>query len=275
MNKDFALFTKFQNKINISTFGFENLSCSPCLILVHGFKGFKDWGFGPFIGEYFAKKGFFVITFNFSHNGVGDNLFDFVEMDKFAENTFSLEISELGELIEKYSSGFFGNTQNKKIFLLGHSRGGAISILTSKLKDEVSAVAVWASVSKLDRYSSRQKDMWRKKGFFEVLNTRTNQVMRLNISLLDDVEQNKDGLLNIQKAVASLYRPLFIAHGDQDLAVPIKEAEDLYSWSQKSKTEFYKIIGAGHTFDIKHPFEGSNLKFDKLLDKTYEFFSNS
>ena len=279
MNQNFVHYTSQNNKLNISVYGIENLAFAPCLIFVHGFKGFKDWGFGQYIGNYFAEKGFFVLSFNFSHNGVGDSLTEFTELDKFAQNTFSLEVEELGEIIDLYRSNFFGQTKNEKIFLLGHSRGGAISLLTAFQRKEVTAVAVWSCVSTFDRYSNRQKEEWRKKGFFEVFNTRTKQAMRLNVSLLDDLEKHKNDSLNIEKAVRELKRPLFIAHGDQDLAVPIKEAKLIYEWSDKRITEFYKIEGTGHTFNCKHPFaclagrqEGSNAKFDLLLEKTYNFY---
>ncbi|MCK9425827.1 MAG: alpha/beta hydrolase [Ignavibacteriaceae bacterium] len=274
MIQNFVHFTTKRNKLNITAFGVENLSKAPCLIFVHGFKGFKDWGFGPYIGEYFAEKGFFALSLNFSHNGVGDSLTEFTELDKFAENTFSLEVEELTEIINLYQSNFFGKTENKNIFLLGHSRGAAISLLTASQKNEVSAIAVWSSVSTFDRYSERQKEQWRKNGFFDVFNTRTKQEMRLNVSLLEDLEKHKNTSLNIENAVRILNRPLFIAHGDQDLAVPIKEAEQIYDWSNKRITEFYKIIGTGHTFNCKHPFEGSNEKFELLLEKTFNFFTN-
>ena len=275
MSKDFVLNTLLNNKLRISVFGKENLYKSPCIILVHGFKGFKDWGFCPYIGEYLSRMNFFVITFNFSHNGIGENLTEFTELDKFAENTFSLEISELSELIEAYKSNFFGESINRSLGLLGHSRGGGISILTSKQVNDIKATAVWASVSNFDRYSNRQKEVWRKKGVFEVLNTRTKQVMRLNVSLLDDLEKNKNTTLNIENAVKNLNKPLFIAHGEQDLAVPLSEAEVLYSWSNKDMTEFYRIPSTGHTFDAKHPFEGSNPGLDSLLEKTGNFFKKN
>ena len=275
MSKDFVLNTLLNNKLRISVFGKENLYKSPCIIFVHGFKGFKDWGFCPYIGEYLSRMNFFVITFNFSHNGIGENLTEFTELDKFAENTFSLEISELSELIEAYKSNFFGESINRSLGLLGHSRGGGISILTSKQVNDIKATAVWASVSNFDRYSNRQKEVWRKKGVFEVLNTRTKQVMRLNVSLLDDLEKNKNTTLNIENAVKNLNKPLFIAHGEQDLAVPLSEAEVLYSWSNKDMTEFYRIPSTGHTFDAKHPFEGSNPGLDSLLEKTGNFFKKN
>ena len=275
MSKDFVLNTSRGDKLRATVYGEENIEFSSCIILVHGFKGFKDWGFCPYIGEYFCNRNYFVITFNFSHNGIGENLTEFTELEKFAENTFSLEISELSELVDAYKNHFFGKVNNKPIGFLGHSRGGGISLLTANQRNDIRAVAVWASVSNFDRYSIRQKEEWKKKGVFEVLNTRTKQIMKLNYSLLDDLEKNKEDLLNIEKAVKSLNSPLFIAHGEEDLAVPVKEAEVIYNWSNKNNTEFYKIPGTGHTFNAKHPFEGSNPKLELLLEKTEKFFNTN
>ncbi len=272
MSRDFILSTSRNNKIRITAFGEEDFEKKPCLIFVHGFKGFKDWGFGPYIGNYFADKGFFSVTFNFSHNGVGESLTDFVELDKFAENTFSLEISELNELIDSFKKGFLGKAINNKIGLVGHSRGGGISLLTASKRKDISAVAIWSSVSNFDRYTDRQKEEWRKRGYIEVMNTRTKQRMRLNVDLLEDIEKNNDSSLNIENAVNKLNKPLLIIHGEQDLAVKLSEAEKVYNWSDKSKTEFISIPSTGHTFDVKHPFEGSNPKFDSVLNNTLSFF---
>ncbi len=272
MSKDFFLNVQNNNVLRITAFGIEHIDSAPCLILAHGFKGFKDWGFGPYVGDYFSKKGFFVLTFNFSHNGVGDSLTDFVELDKFAENTFSIEMDELKELILAYDFGFFGNSSNKGIGLIGHSRGGAISLLVGSESDDVKAVCTWSAVSNFDRYTDRQKNEWKKRGYTEVLNTRTRQRMRLNVSLLEDIENNKEGSLNIEQAIKNMSKPILIVQGKNDLAVPVKEAETLHDWSNKELTELLIIPAAGHTFDIKHPFEGSNKKFDTVLNKTNNFF---
>lgn len=261
--------------LRISTFYNAHEKSNKTLVFVHGFKGFKDWGFGPYLGSYFAEKGFSVIMFNFSHNGVGENLTEFTELEKFAKNTFSREVRELNEVIDAIRNDFFEEiSSNSKIGICGHSRGGAISLLAASKRKDVDAVAVWASIAKLDRYSNRQKEEWRKKGSFDVMNMRTKQVMSLGVCLLDDVVLNGNDSLNIEKAVVDLKRPLFIAHGDQDLAVPIVEAEMLYSWADKSLTEFFKIYGCGHTFDIVHPFAGTTKKFEDLLEATNKFFAN-
>lgn len=274
MNKDYTFSASDGEKLRITTYLEKTLFFGKTLVFVHGFKGFKDWGFGPYLGEFFANKGFFVITFNFSHNGVGEDKTEFTELGKFAKNTFSREVRELNEIISAFRNDFFEIKGNTPLGLIGHSRGGAIVLLTASKRNDVDAIVTWAAISKLDRYSKRQNQEWRKKGFFEILNTRTNQMMRLDVGLLDDIENNSTSSLNIEKALKNLNRPLLIAHGEQDLAVPIAEAEQLYSWSDKSKTEFYKLFSTGHTFDIVHPFNGTSEKFEKLLDKTTNFFVN-
>ncbi|TSA30355.1 MAG: alpha/beta fold hydrolase [Ignavibacteriales bacterium] len=274
MNKDYTFSASDREKLRITTYLDKSLFFGKTLVFVHGFKGFKDWGFGPYLGEYLANKGFFVITFNFSHNGVGENKTEFTELEKFAKNTFSREIKELNEIISAFRNDFFEVKGNTPLGLIGHSRGGAIVLLTASKRNDVDSIVTWAAISRLDRYSKRQNQEWRKKGFFEILNTRTNKMMRLDIELLNDIENNSNSSLNIENAVKNLNIPLLIAHGEQDLAVPIAEAEQLYKWSDKSRTEFYKLFSTGHTFDIVHPFNGTSEKFDKLLDKTTNFFVN-
>jgi dipeptidyl aminopeptidase/acylaminoacyl peptidase len=275
MSDNFVFRTSENNSLNISVFGIENIEKAPCVFLIHGFKGFKDWGFWPYVGKTLSNKGFFVCAFNFSHNGIGDNPTEFTEGVKFAQNTFSLEIAELSEIIDAYLNGFFGKSAGSRIGLIGHSRGGGIALLTARQKNVVNAVAVWASISDFDRYSMRQKEQWRMKGFFEILNSRTKQVMRLNLSLLEDIENNKNDHLNIEKSVSELKRPLLIIHGEQDLSVTVNEGERLYNISNKNLTEFIKIPSTGHTFDIVHPFRGSNPKFEKVLNSTIEFFNKN
>lgn len=274
MNKDYVFSASDGEQLRISTYIDGKLFSGKTIVFVHGFKGFKDWGFGPYLGEYFAEKGFFVITFNFSHNGVGESKTEFAEIDKFSQNTFSREVRELNELINAVRGGFFAEIdKNCKLGLLGHSRGGAIALLSGSKINDVDAVTTWSAISKLDRFSARQNEEWQKKGYFEVLNLRTKQMMRLNVTMLDDIEQNSDGYLNLQNAVTNLNKPLLIAHGDQDLAVQIAEGEQIYEWSDKTRTEFYKLFGTGHTFDIVHPFSGTSEKFERLLEKTTKFFN--
>jgi len=272
MAQDYTYILRSGDTLSVTTYGNDNLSNRPCLIFVHGFKGFKDWGFVPFLAKYFAKSDFFVITFNFSHNGIGNNMLEFTELEKFAENTFSREYEELNEIINAYKDNYFGETKNEFIGLIGHSRGGGISVLAAESNKSINACVTWSAISNFDRFSERQKESWRKDGFFEVLNSRTNQIMRLNVNILEDLDKGLKDKLNIEKKLNNLSKPLLIIHGEQDLAVPLSEAETLYSWSRVENSKFLVIPNTGHTFDVKHPFDGSNQKFDKVLLETDNFF---
>lgn len=273
MNKDFILKTKQNNEIELSVFGIDKNKIN-LVIIVHGFKGFKDWGFFPFTGSFFADLGFNSVTFNFSHNGVDIGSKDFNNLEKFARNSCSLEVNELNEIIDACAYGEIEGIKPENIYLIGHSRGGGISLLCGKNK-YVKKIACWASVVTFDRYSARQKNEWKSKGVFEVLNTRTNQLMKMNYSFLEDIEQNKSEFLNIEKAVSELHKPLLLAHGSEDLAVRVSESERLYELSDKSMTEILIINNTGHTFDIQHPFTHVSEKFQYLLNKTLNFFNQS
>jgi len=275
MKKEVVFIASDGEKLRSTLFRSENLGKGPCIVFVHGFKGFKDWGFWPVMGEHFAGHGYVAVSFNFSHNGVGESLTEFDELDRFAENTFSREVREVQEIVKACRDGFFGDIGDQKIALLGHSRGGGISLAAARQTPEISAVAVWSSVSDFNRYSERHKEKWRKTGYFEVVNQRTGQVMRLNSTLLDDLEEHKDDLLNIEKAARELNRPLLIAHGEQDVSVAVAEGEKLFEWSDKALTEFHVIPKTGHTFGIVHPFAVTTPAFDSVLDKTESFFASN
>ncbi len=272
MKKGYELITPDKNRLKLDLYGTENLPNQKFIIAVHGFKGFKDWGFFPYIGNYFAGLGYSVITFNFSHNGIGDNPVEFTEPDKFSENTFSLEVKELNWVINAVNSGYFGIVNNPEIGLIGHSRGGAIALLSAFHTGKIKALVTWSAISKFDRYSERQKKEWVERGYFEVINSRTKQVMRLNKSLLDDIIQNSSGFLNLEKAAKSIAIPWLIVHGENDLAVTVEEAKQLFDWSDKSKTEIHLIPKTGHTFDVTHPMKDVPEPFQNVLTKTENFF---
>lgn len=275
MRKRLNFITSLSNVIEIDYYAPQINQKSPFIIISHGFKGFKDWGFFPYTAEYLASKGFNVLTFNFSHNGLGNNSQEFNELEKFEKNTISLEVSELNEIINGCKNGLFSDSKPQSIGILGHSRGAGISMIVAAKNDNVNSICCWAPIAKFDRYSERQKSVWRKQGFFEVINSRTNQIMRMSVDILNDIEENKNDKLNIEKAVKSLKAPFLIIHGDQDLTVPVKESEMIFDWSNKDFTKFEKIEATGHTFDIVHPFSGSNKKFDKILNLTVDFLTKS
>ncbi|MDH5398779.1 MAG: dienelactone hydrolase, partial [Cyclobacteriaceae bacterium] len=54
----------------------------PLVLFVHGFKGFKDWGFWDIVANMFAEAGFIFIKINLSHNGTTkDHPLDFADLE--------------------------------------------------------------------------------------------------------------------------------------------------------------------------------------------------
>lgn len=270
--KQNILINTLQNNILQTTIYYErNPKDRPCVILVHGFQGFKDWGYVPFFAQELAQLGFFVITFNFSHNGIGTDPFKITELEKFANNTISLEVSELGEMVEFYKNGGFGFDGSKnKIGLIGHSRGGAIALIHSAEKNNVDALILWGTIATFKRYTKNQINRLLKDGFLELKNNKTNQVLKINRILFDDYIANRERF-NLLERIKSLFIRTLIIHGDQDLIVPVNEAFQLYNNSNKEKTELIIIEGAGHTFNVFHPYTCSSPQFEKVKKYTISF----
>ena len=245
----------------------------PVIIFTHGFNGFKEWGSIPYVCESLAQRGFYVVSFNFSHNGVEGNGVDFTRLDKFATNTFSREVRELGDVVDAVVDGETPRPEfaaPDHVGLVGHSRGGGVVLLEASTDERVRAVATWAAVADFNRYSQPQLERWRAAGYLENKNMRAGQIMRLDISLLNDLERNAE-ILNITRAAADLERPLLILHGEQDLTVRIEDGERLAAAADPNLTEFVPIAQTAHTFGAVHPFEGSNPALEFAIDRTAGF----
>jgi dipeptidyl aminopeptidase/acylaminoacyl peptidase len=244
----------------------------PAVIFAHGFKGFKDWGGFPYLLDRLAKKGFVTIGFNFSHNGITpETPCEFSRPDLFAMNTISKELDDLNCLIDYVvkNSGEF-KINNNHISLIGHSRGGGTSIIKASEDSRVKSLITLASVAAFDRYTEKQKSLWREKGYLEVPNVRTGQIMRMNLTYLEDLEKNHERL-DICKAVKKLKIPFLIIHGREDLSVRYTDAEILYSFADKKNAEIHILENTGHTFGTEHPFKGTTPAFEKVIDICADF----
>ena len=257
----------------------ETGEAKPAIVFLHGFKGFKDWGPFPTMMEDFARSGFITLAFNFSHNGVGEDLLNFTELDRFARNTFSRELGEVHTVLHALASceGISLATREldpNSIGILGHSRGAAMAILAGRQSKLVRAVVALSPVSTFERYSDRHKARWREKGSFEVLNQRTLQMMRLDVALLDDLEANT-ATLNILDAAREypiLGKPLMLACGSEDLTTPLKETEAIEEAAKGPLTELHVIPNVGHTFNAVHPFQGMTPALDRVVALSKQFF---
>lgn len=239
------------------------------VIICHGFKGFAHWAFFPYLARALAQDGLTAITFDFSGSGIGRDRESFTEPAAFAGNTFSRDLEDL-DLVEEYArrhkwiDGKFG--------LFGHSRGGGIAILfTAADGSNVNSLVTWAAISYPSRWSPENVITWRRRGYAEITNARTGQVMRMGTDLLDDVELYGKTKLNIEAAAGKIKAPWLIVHGTADETVPSTEAEHLHSLS-KGVSTLRLIDGGNHVFDAKHPLTQVPPTLEKVVLETAKFF---
>ena len=153
----------------------ENKKCKKVVVFSHGFKGFKDWGAFNQIAKTFAQNDFIFVKFNFSHNGTTTaDTMNFVDLEAFGKNNFCKELNDLGFVLDWVEKNFI----NVEIYLLGHSRGGGISMLKTAEDNRISKVVSWASPSDFtNRMSEERIAIWKEKGVAFVYNGRTKQNM--------------------------------------------------------------------------------------------------
>lgn len=273
MKRDFTHTTRAGNRLNATLFGNNLPAGTPCVVYLHGLKGYKDWAFVPYIGQRFAEAGLRFVAFNFSHNGVtADNLHEISDAVAFSRNTLSLEISEAEEIYRLCTSSGENGLGASSVGVLGHSRGGGVALISARNSQIPDAVVTWAAVSTFLRQDKKERAQWRSRGFLEVPHARTGQVFRFGLEFLDDLEKNAKTSLSIQQAVRDLKRPLLILHGANDETVPYYEAEHLAIFADPDKAAFRLVPNGTHTFGAKEPWEGTNPVLEQVVDMTIAFF---
>src|SRR5712691_3674117 len=76
------------------------------VVVAHGFKGFKNWGFFPWLAEYLCDEGFAVVRFNMSRSGIGENLDTLDHLDLLAGDTYTAQIHDLVDVVDHAQSRF-------------------------------------------------------------------------------------------------------------------------------------------------------------------------
>ena len=219
---------------------------SALIVVVHGFKGFKDWGFFPWLADTLCNRGFAVCRFNMSRSGIGENAETFDRLDLFANDTYSIQLDDLCRAVSYAQSRF----PSLPTFLLGHSRGGGVALLGAQDVRDLAGVITWSAISHVNRWSDETVRNWRRDGWLDVINARTKQNMRMTPAVVDDYEVNMSRL-DIPAAASRLSVPLFVIHGARDESVPVTEAHDIARRSHDASVMILET--ASHTYNAIHP----------------------
>ena len=203
-------------------------------------------------------------------NGTGADLVHFSDLDGFRRNTFSRELDDVLWLLDQITSGSLTGAVPERTGILGHSRGGGISILAAAECDRVDALVTWAAVADFERWSAEQRREWEASGVLYVPNARTGQDMPLGIGLLEDFLANRSRL-DILAAARRVATPWLIVHGGRDESVPVDEAHRLHE--EGTAAELGLLPETGHTFGATHPMESPPAFLEEAIDRSIAHFT--
>ncbi|MFN8321831.1 MAG: alpha/beta fold hydrolase [Chitinophagales bacterium] len=279
LHRNIVLQSRHNRSFLIDVFYQADRKAKPVVIFSHGFKGFKDWGPFDLIADRFAQAGFIFIKFNFSHNGTSiDHPFDFVDLEAFGHNNMSIEMDDLGVVLDWVNSENFIvdgiETNTDKIYLLGHSRGGGITILKAQEDSRVKKICTWASVNEFGKYWKKDEmEKIKHDGVIFVGNARTNQQMPLYWQLYQNYFDNLERL-HIPTAVKKIKIPFLIIHGTDDETVPYTAALEMNQWNKQ--TQLLLLEHANHNFGGCHPYNKDLLTDDleDAISATIDFFKS-
>jgi dienelactone hydrolase len=246
----------------------------PLVIVIHGFKGFKDWGCFPWIGQQLASAGLAAAVINLSHNGIGSKFDTFERLDLFEADTWSKRVFDLEQVLHAASHGLLGSGDQPhpaRIGLLGHSMGGGLAVLMAARDPRVRSIVTLAGVSRPNRIPMAEvKAHLQAYGHVQVENARTRQIMRIGREFFDELEAH-GGAFDIQAAARASTTPWLIVHGAADEAVPLDEAHELLDAANGNPVEgenvkLLVIENAGHTFGAAHPFKSPAPELEQAID---------
>ncbi|MBC8082170.1 MAG: alpha/beta hydrolase [Hymenobacter sp.] len=250
----------------------------PVVVFVHGFKGFKDWGHFNVLADYFAQQGFVFVKLNLSHNGlVVGGTGDLEDLEAFGRNNFSLELDDLGTLLDCLEQPAITGlpapeTDLSRLALIGHSRGGGLVLLKAAEDPRVRAIVTWAAINNINPgWPEELMQQWQQQGVYHVENSRTGQRLPLYYQIVEDYHANRLRLDIPHIVRRKLPQPLLILHGDEDETVSVQRAHELQRW--KPDAELLILPAVTHNFGGAHPWPAAGLPAEaqQAADATVEF----
>ena len=249
----------------------------PALVICHGFKGFKDWGFFPWLADGLAEGGVAAVRFDFSHNGVGEGAdsADFTRLDLFEQDRMSYRLQDLAVVHDALGRGDLpgsGCVDRERLAVFGHSLGGAVATLSLKERP-FRALVTLAAVDRV-AFEPAQRAILERDGRLLIPNARTGQEMPLGIAALHDIEADPTRF-DLDAAAASHGRPWLILHGEDDPTVPVAAARRLAGLARDGTTRLRVFPGADHVLGARHPFTGPTPELQRALAEIQDFLSDN
>ncbi len=223
------------------------------VLLCHGFKGYKDYGFLPRLAQHLAHAGCIVHRFNFSHSGMTNNLATYERPELFERDTWGKQIIDLQQVVKAIGKGDLLGADLPMAWI-GHSRGGVTVLLTAARQAPAQRPAVVVTLACPDRacnLTDEQKRLLRKQGYIASPSSRTGQELRVGRRWLEEQEQHPEQF-DPCAALEKLRCPVLVVHGEADETVPPAAAGRLAK-AGGIHVELHLLADANHVFNAANP----------------------
>ncbi len=245
-------------------FGDSHLPDEPpvgVLVICHGFKGYKDYGFFPHLAEAAAQTGLIAHRFNFSHSGMTNHIETFERPELFTLDRWSYQIADLLAVVSAIHDGHLpgaGALPGLPITWFGHSRGGVTCVLTGArvfggdtlATHRPAGIITAAAPHDGMRLDDDHKRILHKTGRLSSPSSRTGQELYIGLPSLDEVEADPDSF-DPTRCIRTITCPVLIVHGSDDPTVPVDSAHHLADAAQNVTLEV--LDGANHVFNAPNP----------------------
>ncbi|MBL4869437.1 MAG: alpha/beta fold hydrolase [Robiginitomaculum sp.] len=237
-----------------------------CVILMHGFKGYKDYGFLPVLAHDLCQEGLFVHRFNSSTSGMTNEIETFARPDLFELDTWTRQVEDIERVVQAVRDGEIAG-KGLPIFIIGHSRGGASALLAAGRHGDALKLAGVITINAVDccsRMPEDEQEAMLARGYTMTQSARTNQDLRINSTWLSEQLDNPDAHDVILQA-AKIACPVCVIHGDDDQAVDLSAGKAI---AQACKTDLNTLEKGNHVLNMPNPSELDTKRSVQLLKTT-------
>ncbi len=223
-----------------------------CVLLLHGYMGYKDYGFIPVLGQRLADWGAIVHRFNFAYSGMTNDTATFARPDLFEQQTWNAQVYDTLCVLDALADSLLERGTGPLI-LIGHSRGGVASLLTvgrHHERPDIDGVVTLASPDACCSMDEPSQRAWLNTGTLDARSNRTGQTMPISSRWLEEQRADPAGHDLLHQA-SRVQVPLLAIHGDEDSTVQPASAERIASACQ---TGAARLIESGnHVFNMPNP----------------------
>ena len=231
------------------------------VMIIPGFLGYTDWGFYPSLAKILAGRGYAVILFNHSTGGVGENGKPYSGLANLKNMTIERDLSDVARIFKALKENELPGLPDLSglpVFPVGHSKGGAIGILSSAGEPSVAALVTVNGTSDLLRIPKEKAYEIIERGFQEKTIPGTKINIRVSNEYWKQLIENP-GRYDVFHVLKSSAKKILFVQGVLDDKISVSEAKAMHEAAPPG-SELLLFEGVDHNLGYTSPSEPVDAK---------------